>query len=151
MIPGLGRSPRGGHGNPLQDSCLENPEGQWSLVGCRPWGCKELDMTEWLNTQTYFKKSACIAYWKCKQKKALCKPEIKFKYNLLIQTSNRYYYLNIFCGFLLLDFSVSSFKCTNLQISQGQLLMILQSQDPWRSFLWRWNCMFFIAFSWRDL
>ena len=23
-IPGLGRSPRGGHGNPLQYSCLEN-------------------------------------------------------------------------------------------------------------------------------
>ena len=25
MIPGLGRSPGGGHGNPLQYSCLENP------------------------------------------------------------------------------------------------------------------------------
>ena len=24
-ISGLGRSPGGGHGNPLQDSCLENP------------------------------------------------------------------------------------------------------------------------------
>ena len=24
-IPGLGRSPVGGHGNPLQYSCLENP------------------------------------------------------------------------------------------------------------------------------
>ena len=24
-IPGLGRSPRGGRGNPLQCSCLENP------------------------------------------------------------------------------------------------------------------------------
>ena len=24
-IPGLGRFPRGGHGNPLQYSCLENP------------------------------------------------------------------------------------------------------------------------------
>ena len=27
-IPGLGRSPGGGHGNPLQCSCLENPHGQ---------------------------------------------------------------------------------------------------------------------------
>ena len=29
--PGLGRSPGGGHGNPLQDSCLENPmdRGAW--------------------------------------------------------------------------------------------------------------------------
>ena len=24
-IPGMGRSPGGGHGNPLQYSCLENP------------------------------------------------------------------------------------------------------------------------------
>ena len=24
-------------------------EGQGSLVSCSPWGCKELDMTEWLN------------------------------------------------------------------------------------------------------
>ena len=30
-IPGLGRSPGGGHGNPLQHSCLENPmdRGAW--------------------------------------------------------------------------------------------------------------------------
>ena len=26
-IPGLGRLPGGGHGNPLQDSCLQNPHG----------------------------------------------------------------------------------------------------------------------------
>jgi len=32
-IPGLGRSPGGGHGNPLQYSCLENPHGQRSLAG----------------------------------------------------------------------------------------------------------------------
>ena len=49
-IPGLGRSPRGEHGNPLQYSCLENPHGQRSLAGCSPWGRKELDMTELLST-----------------------------------------------------------------------------------------------------
>ena len=32
-IPGLGRLPGVGHGNPLQYSCLENPHGQRSLVG----------------------------------------------------------------------------------------------------------------------
>ena len=32
-IPGLGISPGGGHGNPLQCSYLENPHGQRSLVG----------------------------------------------------------------------------------------------------------------------
>ena len=38
LIPGLGRSPGGGHGNPLQYSCLENPHRQRSLVGFSPWG-----------------------------------------------------------------------------------------------------------------
>ena len=35
LIPGWGRSPGGGHGNPLQYSCLENPMGQgawWAMV-----------------------------------------------------------------------------------------------------------------------
>ena len=33
-IPGLRRSPGGGHGNPLQYSCLENPmdRGAWQAV-----------------------------------------------------------------------------------------------------------------------
>ena len=48
-IPGLGRSPGGGHGNPLQCSCLENPHRQKSLAGYSPWGHKELDMTEKLS------------------------------------------------------------------------------------------------------
>ena len=34
LIPGLGRSHREGHGNPLQYSCLENPHGQRCLAGC---------------------------------------------------------------------------------------------------------------------
>ena len=50
LIPGLGRSPGGGHGNPLQYSCLENPHGQRSLVGYSPWGCKESDTTKQLST-----------------------------------------------------------------------------------------------------
>ena len=35
LTPGLGRSPGGGHGNPLQNSCLENPmdrEAWWATV-----------------------------------------------------------------------------------------------------------------------
>ena len=46
LILGLGRYPGGGHGNPLQYSCVENPSGQRSLVGYSPWGHKESDMTE---------------------------------------------------------------------------------------------------------
>ena len=37
QFPGLGRCPEGGHGNPLQYSCLENPHGQRSLAGYSPW------------------------------------------------------------------------------------------------------------------
>ena len=42
-IPGSGRSPRGGHGNPLQYSCLENPmdRGAWRTMV--PRGHKELE------------------------------------------------------------------------------------------------------------
>jgi len=39
-ILGLGRSPGGGHGNPLQYSCLEDPHRQRSLVGYSPRGLK---------------------------------------------------------------------------------------------------------------
>ena len=37
LIPGLGRSPGGGHGNPLQCSCLENPmdRGAWRATDHR--------------------------------------------------------------------------------------------------------------------
>ena len=45
-IPGLGRSPEGGRGNPLQYSCLENPYGQRSLAGYSPRGHKESDTAE---------------------------------------------------------------------------------------------------------
>ena len=52
-IPGWGRFPGGGgggHGNPLQYSCLENPHRQRSLAGYSPWSCKESDTTEQLST-----------------------------------------------------------------------------------------------------
>ena len=48
-IPGSGRSPGEGNDNLFQYSCLENPHGQWSLVGYSPRGCKDQDTTERLN------------------------------------------------------------------------------------------------------
>ena len=42
-IPGSGRSPERGHGNPLQYFFLENPHGYRSLEGYSSWGHKELD------------------------------------------------------------------------------------------------------------
>ena len=52
-IPGSGRSPRGGNGNPLQYSCLENSmaRGAWWA----PWGHKESDSTERLTFQGVLK------------------------------------------------------------------------------------------------
>ena len=44
LIPGLGRSPEVGNGNPLQYSCLENSMDKKRLA--IPWGRKELDTTE---------------------------------------------------------------------------------------------------------
>ena len=46
LIPGLGRFPRGGHGNPLQYSCLENPTDRGAWQATVHGGHKELDMTE---------------------------------------------------------------------------------------------------------
>jgi len=35
-IPGLGKTPGGGHGNPLQYSCLENPLDRGTWKGYNP-------------------------------------------------------------------------------------------------------------------
>ena len=45
LVSGSGRSPGGGHGNPLQYSCLENSmdRGTWQAIVHR---VAELDMTE---------------------------------------------------------------------------------------------------------
>ena len=48
-IPGSGRFPGEGNGNPLQYSCLGN-HGQRSLVGCSPSACKDSDMTQRLSS-----------------------------------------------------------------------------------------------------
>ena len=47
LIPGPGRSPGGGYGNPLQCSCLGNP------VGYSPWGHEESDSTEHMHTHLF--------------------------------------------------------------------------------------------------
>ena len=46
LIPESGRSPGGGHGTPLQYSCLENPIDRGAWQATYPLGHKESDMTE---------------------------------------------------------------------------------------------------------
>ena len=48
LIPGSGRCPGEGNGNPFQYSCLENPHGQRTVAGYSPWCCKGSDITEQL-------------------------------------------------------------------------------------------------------
>ena len=50
LIPELGRSLGGRHVNPLQYSCLKNPHRPRTMEGYSPWGCKESDITERINT-----------------------------------------------------------------------------------------------------
>ena len=53
-IPGQGRSPGEGNGNPLQYSCLENPMDGGAWQATVHGGCKESDTTEQLHFHTFF-------------------------------------------------------------------------------------------------
>jgi len=46
LIPGSESFPRGGNGNPLQYSCLENSIDREACWGYSLWSHKESDMTE---------------------------------------------------------------------------------------------------------
>ena len=52
LIPGLGRSPRGGNGNQLQYSCLGNPMGRGAWWATVYRVTKESDMTSQLNNKS---------------------------------------------------------------------------------------------------
>ena len=57
-IPGSGRSPGGGNGNPIQHSCLENPmdRGAWQAtvhgIPKRDWACTH-SRQRWINTPNF--------------------------------------------------------------------------------------------------
>ena len=60
LIPGLGRSPGGRHGSPLQYSCLENPKdrGAWVVtvhaVTKRRSGLKQFNTQTHTHTHVYY-------------------------------------------------------------------------------------------------
>ena len=94
LILGLGRSPRGGHGNPGLPHCrwcLENPRGQRSLVGYSPWGRKESDTTEWLNTCVYEGMCLCLCSDVCLCINNLCRYRHVYAYiGILCLPADRY-------------------------------------------------------------
>ena len=59
-IPGLGRSPGGGNGNPLQYSCLENPMDRGA--GYSHWGRKEWDPTKCRHKRTTTKGNVWVIH-----------------------------------------------------------------------------------------
>ena len=79
VIPGLGRSPGGGHGNLLQYSCLENPtdRGIWWVTA---HGAVESDTTE--NVLPWMSVSRHSAHLTCWGKGAL-KEKALFKANFI--------------------------------------------------------------------
>ena len=98
-IPGSGRSPGEGNGNPLQHSCLENPmdRGDWWAIihGV----AKESDMTLWLNNKQHFFPPLILQIrlvmipatqardqwtWFQRLKQEFCKPICWFRIGLII-------------------------------------------------------------------
>ena len=62
LIPGWGKSPGEGNGNPLQYSCLENPMDR-SLAGYSLWGRKKSDTTERLTLLlSFFTSGQCALF-----------------------------------------------------------------------------------------
>ena len=59
LIPGSGKSPGGGHGNPLRSSCLENPKdrGAWQatvhVVAKSQTGLKRLNTEAYIYVRIY--------------------------------------------------------------------------------------------------
>ena len=58
--PRVGKIPGGGHGNPPQYSCMENPQEHRSLAGFSSCDHKESDTTEGLSTAQHMCYPICI-------------------------------------------------------------------------------------------
>ena len=59
LISGSGRSPGGGHDNPILVFLPGESHGQKNLAGYSPWGCKESDTTEATWQQGHIKGRRC--------------------------------------------------------------------------------------------
>ena len=70
LIPVSGRSPGGGHGNPLQYSCLENPKGRGAWWATGHGVTKSRTQLKWLSMHTHFRNRSHplleFQLWLCK-------------------------------------------------------------------------------------
>ena len=122
-IPGLGRSPRGGHGNPLQYSCLENPHGQRSLVGYSRWGRKESDKTERLSAFLYVIQ---MKSYRIQRDVSFCVWSLQLIITLIsfihvVKCNHRFFFLML---------------CSILSQNTSQLLSVLLLMGVWIISLW---------------
>ena len=99
-IPGLGRTPGGGHGSPLQYSCLENPHGPRSLACYSPWGCKELDMTEQLSAHSTYHVNLPSFWFTQSSSSSLFKKSLLINLFLLISYYYGLYYFPLSAFFI---------------------------------------------------
>ena len=76
LIPGSGRSPRIGNGNPLQYSCLENPmnRGAWraTVYGVAECECACTHARAHTHTHTHYRHCFCALSWGCQWYPSLC-------------------------------------------------------------------------------
>ena len=71
-IPGLGRSPGEGNGNPLQYSCLENPMDRRAWWAVIHGVAKESDTTEYTHTHTHTYTPMCTYVFYFIMKMIIC-------------------------------------------------------------------------------
>ena len=126
LIPELGRSPGGGHSNPLQYSWLDNSQRQRKSMGCdscSPWGLKELDTTKHkaLWVFFFFPLMFLTQYDTSVQKPLLIVlPKVFKKVSLLLLRIHQYKFRRWSLCFSLRD-SVYEIQYTRFSISQGKL------------------------------
>ena len=102
LIPGLGRSPGGGNGNPLQYSCLiintEEP-GRLSLLGCKEFGddlvTEHILILYSLNSLAFLKNSSVLTLSVCQKRTIFSKRAQLCFIKLTLATESVVYLLSI--------------------------------------------------------
>ena len=71
------------------EQTLGDSEGQGSLVCCSPWGCKELDTTEWVNSKVNFATQVLVGVSSVVKKRCIIAKRF-----LMLPSTNSLYFFN---------------------------------------------------------